>query len=250
METFFIIAMWLVFILLALYILFSWIRPNWIKNHNSTLRKTWYLLFILGCLIYISAEPQSVFSHWEEFLTIFIAFIIVDSMVFLNLYFSKIGGQQLDRTEQAVSLTQESLDETKRKMEMMSNVLNSFAFPEYNESEEEYVQDFEDFLNQYAAEESLVIDLLPYTTDEEQSQALEGTPEKKVQRLLQLRRTFYDSKDKLMLHPVRLYEKEYVARVTGLDQIKVTDVDAQVINIFLVVYSLIVKSKDNEGGGE
>ncbi len=148
----------------GLYFLFVE-KPLHIKNHNRTIRKVWYLLFVAGCLVYITAHPNSLFTDWKHYLVVFVAFIIVDSMVFLNLYFSKLGGHELQQTEQAVSLTQESLDETKRKMANMSTVLNSYPFPEYNDSEEEYIQDFEDLLNMYAANESLVVDLLPYQTD-------------------------------------------------------------------------------------
>lgn len=202
----------------------------------------------MGCLIYISKHPNSLFTSWINFLIIFVAFIIVDSMVFLNLYFSKLGGHELQQTEQAVSLTQESLDETKRKMANMSTVLNSYAFPEYNESEEEYIQDFEDLLNTYAFKESLTIDLLPYQTEEERDLVLEDTQKKKVKRVLNLRRTFYNPKDSLMLHPLEIIGKDYVAKVTTQAENKVTEVDAQVINIFLVVYSLTVKDISNQGG--
>ncbi|MFC4618898.1 type II toxin-antitoxin system SpoIISA family toxin [Camelliibacillus cellulosilyticus] len=249
MKILLIVVIWLVFALLAIYTGFAWVKPNALKNRHA-IRKTWYLIFIFGCLIYISYDPPSLFNDWKSYLIVFVVFIIVDSMVFLNLYFSNIGGQQLEQTEQAVCATQESLDETKRKMGNLSNVLNSFAFPEYNDNEEEYIQDFEDLLNRYAAEEALVVDLLPYTNDEEKKQALEGTPENKARRLLSLRRTYYSSKDTLMLHPVILHDKEYVARVSTLGDNKVTEVDAQVINIFLVVYTLTVKDTCHKGGGE
>jgi len=249
LKIFFIYATWVVFALLVAYTYLSWKKPLLVEKHNRTARKAWYLIFVMGCLVYISKHPNSLFTDWKNYLVLFVAFIIVDSMVFLNLYFSKLGGNEL-QTEQAVSETQESLDETKRKMENMSTVLNSYAFPEYNDTEEEYIQDFEDLLNMYAASESLVVDLLPFQTNEEQEAVLEDTPKKKVSRLLKLRRTFYDSKDNLMLHPLVIIGKDYVAKVTTQGNNKVTDVDAQVINILLVVYSLTVKDRINQGGDE
>lgn len=250
MKSFFIIATWAVFALLVAYTFFSWKQPLLMKNHNRTIRKIWYLIFIMGCLVYVSKHPNSLFTDWKNYLVIFVAFIIVDSMVFLNLYFSKLGGHELQQTEQAVSLTQESLDETKRKMANMSSVLNSYPFPEYNDSIEEHIQDFEDLLNTYAANESLVVDLLPYQTVAEQAAVLVDTPKEKVKRLLNLRRTFYNSKDSMMLHPLIILGIDYVAKVTTQGDNKVTEVDAQVINILLVVYSLTVKDNSTQGGDQ
>ncbi len=53
-----------------------------------------------------------------------------------------------------------------------------------------------------------------------------------------------------MLHPLVIIGKEYVAKVTAQGDNKITEVDAQVINIFLVVYSLTVKDNSTQGGDE
>jgi stage II sporulation protein SA len=249
LEKLLIVSMWLVFVLLLVYTAFTRIHPVWIKKNNGTIRKTWYLIFILGCLIFITINPHSLLSEWKNYLVVFVAFIIVDSMLFLNLYFSQIGGQQLSQAEQAVDVTQDTLDQTKRKLANLADVLNSFAFPQYTLTEEEYIQDFEDFIFQYAVKESLSVDVLPYATEEEKSQAVEGTPEKKVHRILDLRRTYYHPTDKLMLQPFEIHQKEYVVRVSAGEDSKVTDTDAQVINTLYVVYSMMVGNQDNEGGG-
>nr|WP_180994142.1 type II toxin-antitoxin system SpoIISA family toxin [Bacillus sp. Marseille-P3661] len=139
MEVFIIIGLWFVFALLALYTFLSWKNPDIVKERD-TIRKTWYLIFVLGCLIYLSNEPNSLFTDLKNYLIVLVSFISVDSLVFFNLYFSKLGGHELKMTEKQIDATQRYLDLTNNKIGNMQIVLNTYEYPSYTRSKEEYVR--------------------------------------------------------------------------------------------------------------
>lgn len=122
--------------------------------------------------------------------------------------------------------------------------MNSYGFSEYNEDKDRYIQELEDLLNRYAAKEFLEIDLLPYTTESDKEIALENTLRTKAARVLRLYRTFYGTKDSFMLHPLTIMDEDWVAKVTANEETKVTDVDAQIINILNLTYTLAVKEEE------
>lgn len=241
--------MWVVFLLLMVYTYLSWKKEEMVKNRD-TIRKVWYLIFVFGCLVYLSKEPHSLFSDWKSYLTALVGFIVIDSLVFLNLYFAKIGGHELKITEKQVDATQWYLDLTNNKVANMEKVLNTYEYPSYTRSKDEYIKELDKFFNKYAELEFLNVDVLPYRTEEEKEIVLNGTPKAKVERLLNHRDTFYSSKDSLMLMPLWVLNEDYVAKVTTLrEDVEINDIDTNVINMLLIVYTLAVKvNNDSEGG--
>nr|WP_102345841.1 type II toxin-antitoxin system SpoIISA family toxin [Bacillus sp. Marseille-P3661] len=98
--------------------------------------------------------------------------------------------------------------------------------------------------------ELLRVDVLPYRTEEEKEFVLEGSSKAKVERLLNLRETYYSSKDNLMLMPLWVLNEDYVAKVTTMrEDLEINDVDANVINMLLIVYTLAVEININNEGG-
>ena len=252
LEKFFVVSLWVVFGLLASYTFLSWKKENWVKN-TDVIRKTWYLLYVLGCLIYLTKHPHSLFDDWKNYVIVLVAFIVIDSMVFLNLYFVKLGGHELKKTEKQVDRTQQFLDLTNNKVQNMEKVLNTYAYPSYTTSREAYIQELEEFFKTYADLESLHVDLLPYKSELEKNEVLADTPKAKakVARLLGLRRTYYSSKDNLMLLPLVVQGDDYVAKVTTTSEtVDIIDTDANIFNILLMVYLLAVKGNNDDEDGD
>jgi tRNA nucleotidyltransferase/poly(A) polymerase len=155
-------------------------------------------------------------------------------------------------TEKQVDVTQHYLDLTNKKVHNMEKVLNTYEYPSYTRSKEEYVQELDNFFNMYGELEFIRVDVLPYRSEEEIELVLEDMSKvkSKVKRLLNLRLTYYSSKDSMMLMPIWVLNENYVAKVTTMrEDIKINDIDANIINMFLMVYTLAVKVNiDDEGG--
>lgn len=98
------------------YIIYFWKKGEAIEKYNSGIGNIWYLFFLFGCLLYITWHPDSLFNHWKYYLIVLVTFIILDSLVFLNLHVSKIGGNEMQQTKRVSGLTQGFLDQTKNKM--------------------------------------------------------------------------------------------------------------------------------------
>ncbi|SDZ68231.1 Toxin SpoIISA, type II toxin-antitoxin system [Evansella caseinilytica] len=64
MGTFFITGMWMVFILLCLYTYFSR-KEEFEEKHKNSVRKIWYLIYILGSMIYLTKNPNYLMINWK-----------------------------------------------------------------------------------------------------------------------------------------------------------------------------------------
>jgi len=247
------IAILVVFLLLGIYTIFAWVKPELTIKYNRAIRKTWYLLLIYGCSIYIAYDPDSLFSDWKSYIIVFVVFVVIDSMLFLTLYFSKFGNHELQPEETSIQ-TQTTLNETRKKIKSLSSVLNEHGFPGYNENEEELIQGLKELLNKYAEQESLVVELFPFETESEIEIILGTQPKKskkkKILKKITENRTYYDSKDKLMIHPLTILNKRYVAKVTARNFNNVSDIDAHIINILYLVYYLAVDYRQNSSNTE
>jgi stage II sporulation protein SA len=245
-----ILGSWVVFILLIIYTVLSGLDKEIIKD-TDTIRKVWYLFFLFGCLVYMTFNPSSLFVEWKNYLITLIGFVIIDSLLFLNLYFSKFGGHELNSTKKQIDITEMHLDLTKYKIYNMEKVLNLYDYPSYTSNRDEYVQELENFFNEYAKLEQLYVDLLPYNTNAERDFINKEVPRAKVERKLKLRETYYSPNDKYMVVPLWILEEDYVAKVSTLSEdVKVYDIDVNVINMMLMVYILAIEGsiKSNEGG--
>ncbi|RLL48275.1 hypothetical protein D8M04_03100 [Oceanobacillus piezotolerans] len=250
MENFMLAGVWIVFLLLIIYTTLSWFKKDIVSNVDN-IRKVWYLILILGCLIYLTNEPISLFTNWKNYLIVLVVFLIVDSLVFLNLYIVKLGGHELKVREKQVDETQGFLNVTNQKVNNMEKVVNSYEYPKYTRSKEEYVQGLENFFNEYAMLELLNIDILPYRTEKEKEIVLENTPKGKVERVLSINKAYYSSKDNLMLMPLWVMDEDYVAKVsTNSEEVGIYDVDVNIINMLLMVYTLAVDIQIDDKDGE
>ncbi|WP_100010162.1 type II toxin-antitoxin system SpoIISA family toxin [Lentibacillus sediminis] len=251
MEIILITGMWILFVLLFCYTFIYWRHREAVKAHREKIRKAWYLLYVFGALIYLTANPNSLFTNWHNYLVVLIGFIAVDSLIFLSLYVSKIGGNELKTTEQQIEKTEKYWVSAGRKVENMEHLLNSYEYLSYTRNEEEYINELDNFLNEYGKKESLSIDVLPYHTEEKQDELLEGIkqPKSKVERVLDSRQTYFSAKDNLMLLPIFVLNRSYIAKVTTTtEDVEIQDIDGNIINMLLLTYVLAVENPYDDGG--
>lgn len=146
---------------------------------------------------------------------------------------------------------------------MTSNILHSFGFRPYNGTKEEYINQLESLLDEYATLEELSIELLPYETEEEQEIVLSDLKRSKgrAKRSFKEGRSIIVLNDNLAMYPFSFLDCDYVVQIKTLDDEKiVTKTDGYVITTIIVAYNLIVEEEDgyieetigqnNEEGGE
>ncbi|WP_167751363.1 type II toxin-antitoxin system SpoIISA family toxin [Lentibacillus salicampi] len=251
MEKFFIVGMWVIFALLSFYIFVYWRNREAVKD-KDTIRKTWYLLYVLGALVYLTGNPNSLFTSWQNYLVVLIGFIVVDSLIFLSIYVSKLGGNELQIPGEQIERTENYWISASGKVENMELVLNSYEYMRYTRDEEEYINELDNFLNEFGEKESLFIDVLPYHTEKTKDELLESIqrPKSKVERILDTGKTYFSPKDNLMLLPIFVLEKSYIAKVTTeIEDIEIQNIDGNIINILLMTYVLAVEKPYHYEGG-
>lgn len=120
--------MWIVFIALLAYVVLSWKFKDKVSRKIEAIRKTWYVIFILGALIYWSFYPKSIFIEWKNFLIMAIVFVLVDMFVFLSMYISKIGDNELSYATRAVAESDKLLTDNREKVKNMFHLLKKREF--------------------------------------------------------------------------------------------------------------------------
>lgn len=247
------IGVWAVFISLCVYVFLSG-KGGKLEDYTGLVRKYWYLILIFGFLVFITKNgPATLFTDWKNYLIVLVVFIVIDSLVFLELHFTKLGGQELKRVKVQVGITQEELDSVERKFGLIPIVLTNFEFMLYNLDKDFYITQLEEFLNGYAAEENLTIDLLPYGTDDEKERVLHdlGKSRDRAKRFLMQQRSIDLERETLTLYPFTIYDYDYVVQIQSKDEDnKITEVDGTVITTLIMTYDLTVSKNNNKGGEE
>ncbi|MFD1606106.1 type II toxin-antitoxin system SpoIISA family toxin [Oceanobacillus luteolus] len=143
-------------------------------------------------------------------------FFLIDSFIFLNLYITKFGGNELKEhpeAEEAIAETQELLNQARAKVDNLTDVLHEHKFISYTEVEISYIQKFEELLQEYSSLENLMIDIIPYSTDEEMKEVEKGVSQKfKMRRWLNRDLTYFHPNENFFLHPLYIYDKKYVIK--------------------------------------
>lgn len=70
------------------------------QRKMSAIRKTWYLLFVLGAMVYWTYEPTSLFTHWERYLIVAVSFALIDAFIFLSAYVKNWPAASLKQTQE------------------------------------------------------------------------------------------------------------------------------------------------------
>ena len=252
MELFMIIGLWLLFIFLCIYAVLSWRKVNFEGEFTPFFRKIWYLILIAGSLIVLTKDQMAIFTEWENFVIALVAFIIIDALLFLNLYVSKLAGHELTSTKVQVGVTQKELDDSISKSSRIPAILISYEFPMYTDNKEEYINQLESLLRTYGKAESFEISLLPYGTEDEQAYLLEslGNYKNRAERHLKRFTSLSLKKDTVALYPFMILDYPYVVLVESEDdENKISEVDGTAITSLVITYNLAVMfGKENESG--
>lgn len=105
MVLFFQIMVWCIVAGLGLYVYATWRFEAKVKEKMSAIRKTWYLLFVLGAMVYWTYEPTSLFTHWERYLIVAVSFALIDAFIFLSAYVKKLAASLKQTQEKFLKKT-------------------------------------------------------------------------------------------------------------------------------------------------
>ncbi|MBR8645163.1 type II toxin-antitoxin system SpoIISA family toxin [[Brevibacterium] frigoritolerans] len=132
------------------------------------------MIFILGALIYWNFYPMSIFNEWENFLIMAIVFILIDMFVFLSMYISKIGDNELSYAKKAVAESDKLLTDNREKVKNMFHLLKKEGIPEYYQTNKEYLAYLSILLQAYAAKEGMNVKILPFKTEQDKLSVING----------------------------------------------------------------------------
>ncbi|WP_035329962.1 type II toxin-antitoxin system SpoIISA family toxin [Cytobacillus firmus] len=251
MLIFFKIAVWIIVACLGFYVISVWLWEKKVKEKMSVIRKTWYILYVLGAVIYWTNEPESIFNHWQNYLIVAIIFALVDAFVFLGSYLKRVGNNEL------ATDTRDLLEENSDLLNSHMNKLKSFQYLLKNEpidiyygNEEAYLAGIEKLLADFADKVDMRTSLCKYTTQEEKDHLLEHYTDKAlIHSRLDRREVYYDAEEKLALIPFSIFEEDYVIKVTS-DQF-VTEFDYLLFTSLISIYDLMLpaelEDEDHEG---
>lgn len=174
MLLFFKIAVWMIVACLGFYVFSVWRWEKRVKERIFAIRKTWYIIYLLGAVIYWTKEPASIFTDWLNYLIVAIIFALVDAFVFLGSYLKRVGNNEL------ATDTRELLEENNDLLNSYMNKLKSFQYLLKNEpidiyygDKEAYIAGIEKLLADYAEKVDMKAALCRYTTQEEKEYLLE-----------------------------------------------------------------------------
>jgi len=244
--------MWFLFTLLSVYVYAS-AKSIKLNNYISTIRKTWYLVFLLGCSFFLTNDLGSLVNHWKEYLIVLVVFIVIDSLLFLELHVSKFGGQELKSSKIQIGQTQKQLDDFTKKSRHIPEILTSFDFPVYTRTKVGYIKKLNDLISEYGIRENLLVRLYPYQNPKEKEYLLEilGKLKEKARRHLEQLVIFFSPKDNIALLPIVILDYQYVVYIeTYEEKEKILEIDGEAIMTLIIAYNLTVKTTNNDEGGE
>ena len=159
MLLFFKIFVWSIFAALVSYVILSWRYQEQIRSKIEVIRKTWYLLFVLGAIIY-----------WSMYLTIFLligiinliialVFVLIDMFVFLSMYFTKIGDNELSFASRRLK-SDELITDNREKLKNMFQLLKKEGIPKYYQTDSEYLAYLGILLQAYVEKDGMNVQIL------------------------------------------------------------------------------------------
>lgn len=165
------ILVWLVFTALLVYIVFSW-KGKINATNLTSIRKTWYGIFLFGALVYWTDKPDSILVGWKNYLIVAVIFMLVDAFIFLSLYLKKVGNNELHSLPETINELSDKIGDNKEKIRITRGILLSDSIIGYYESNEDYLNGLKSIIQEYAAEERLIINFFSYTTEFEKEELM------------------------------------------------------------------------------
>ena len=242
------ILVWLVFTALLVYIVFSWkgkINPT----RLTSIRKTWYGIFLFGALVYWTDKPDSILVGWTNYLIVAVIFMLVDAFIFLSLYLKKVGNNELQSLPETINELSDKIGDNKEKIRITRGILLSDSIIGYYESNEDYLNGLKRIIQEYAAKERLVINFFSYSTTVEKEELMNRHKRKNflnIDTQLNLLETYYSNDSKLALYPFTLNDSVYVLEIRTTKSI--SEVDILLVDILINMFTLSSELYIIEGG--
>ncbi|AQQ54062.1 type II toxin-antitoxin system SpoIISA family toxin [Planococcus lenghuensis] len=243
METFFIAGAWLCFLLIAAYVILAG-RRDFRPETVSLIRKSWYGILLLGFLIYLTAEPNSLFEDWKNYVIVLVVFAFVDSFIFLGLYIKKAGSYELDAVTDAITEFSESKEEDYKSVKNVHALINSDAVIGYYTDEQNYLAGLQGMLQQYADLEDMDISFHPYEPAGFKLQ-FDAQEWPLAEANLKKMKTVYRSDSKVALFPIEFNRTPYILEVVSSER-RVNETDVLCMDILINVF--LLTTVFDEGG--
>lgn len=236
MELFFKVTVWICLTLIVFYVFLYHKNHEKLIEWNMFFRKTWYIIYFLGAIIYWNSNTTSIFEKPENYAIVLGVFIAVDALIFLNLYVKKAGIFELDSM---VNLNQKNITLIKKNLSLARKVLDFLCEKEININNTDYISELKQLLKQFAYNEDLEVELLPFETDKEKRSSLENYSDKAV-IIKKLKKQGIEYGDNYALQLIEpIMGKSYLLRVIGKS--KVTEMHLISFGILIITYELLIQ---------
>ncbi len=150
MLLFFQIMVWTMAAALILYVYASWRYEAKVKEKMFAIRKTWYLLFVVGAMVYWTYDPESLFAAWRQYLIVAVCFALIDAFIFLSAYIKKLAGNELETdTREILEENNEMLHSYLEKLKTYQYLLKNEPIHVYYGSTEAYAEGISRLLAAY-----------------------------------------------------------------------------------------------------
>ncbi|WP_406621734.1 type II toxin-antitoxin system SpoIISA family toxin [Bacillus atrophaeus] len=248
MLLFFQIMVWCIMAALGLYVYAVWRFEAKVKEKMFAIRKTWYLFFVIGAMVYWTYDPSSLFREWMNYLIVAVSFALIDAFIFLSAYVKKLAGNELETD------TREILEENNEMLHVYLDKLKTYQYLLKNEpihvyygSIEAYAEGIDKLLKTYADKMNLTASLCEYSTQLEKDRLTEHMDDAfEVQSRLDRKDVYYDQHGKLALIPFTVQTRNYVIKLAS-DSI-VTEFDYLLFTSLTSIYDLVLPIEE-EGDG-
>lgn len=244
MLMFFRVFVWVIFTALLAYVFLSWRNKEAVSKKIEVIRKTWYLIFILGALIFWTVHPMSIFDSWKNYIIVAVIIVLIDMFVFLSMYISKVGDHELTAATKAVAENDKVLTDNREKIKNMFSLLKKEGIPEYYQTNQEYLDYLSILLQAYVEKDGMSVHILPFKTDQDKQLALSGLNDlntSAIRATLEREDTYYNDEEKMALNPVSILTDPYIIKVKSRSF--VSEVDCLLIALLIMVFDMVIKQR-------
>ncbi|MEC1554208.1 type II toxin-antitoxin system SpoIISA family toxin [Bacillus haynesii] len=244
MLLFYQFLVWLIVLALSLYVAAVWCFEKKLTEKTVAIRKTWYLLYVIGAVIYWTHDPQSIFTNPLHYLIVAVFFTLTDAFIFLNAYFKKLGSSEL------ATDTRMLLEENNDLLHTYQNRLKTFQYLLKNEpihiyygNIEAYAEGIEKLIKRFAEKMNISAALYEYNSEESKDHLLEHMENRfDVQEKLERKDVYYEENGKMVLIPFSIHDFDYVMKLTSEDL--VTEFDYLLFTSLTSIYDLLLPNEE------
>ncbi|KZZ83058.1 type II toxin-antitoxin system SpoIISA family toxin [Bacillus sp. SJS] len=231
---------WFVLCLLAFYGISHWIWEDRVKKASESIRKTWYVLFLLGAAVFWTAHPASLFSDWKNYLIVFGVFVLIDAFLFLGMYIKKLGVNELERHTEVLEENVRLVQENNHRLKTFANLLQHVSINLYQGGIAEYMQGLDELIQLFAEKNDLTASFHSFDTDQEKEQLL-GVIERKgsIRSALERNEIVYRPEEKTALIPIEIQGVTFVLKIkAAADEVNESDclLFLSLIHMYDIIY--------------